>query len=81
MRPMAQFQPRPIPDDPSLRVAVMEEIFNDLQVSLNDLRKTVVPAPASATAPGLEGQIAYDSDFIYVCIGPDEWKRAALSTW
>ena len=37
--------------------------------------------PAGATAPGDEGQILIDADFIYVCVGVDTWKRAALTTF
>lgn len=43
-----------------------------------------VPAasvPASATASGTAGQVAYDADYIYVCVAADTWKRAALMTW
>lgn len=38
-------------------------------------------APASATAQGIAGQIAFDASFVYVCIATNTWKRAALSTW
>lgn len=37
--------------------------------------------PFSASASGTAGQIAYDSNFIYVCTATNTWKRAALSTW
>lgn len=37
--------------------------------------------PASATAAGTAGQIAWDANFIYVCIAPNTWKRTAISTW
>lgn len=37
--------------------------------------------PGSAGATGAAGQMAYDSDYIYVCIATNTWKRAALSTW
>lgn len=39
--------------------------------------------PASATATGTAGQIAYDdaSGFFYVATAQNTWKRAALSTW
>jgi len=37
--------------------------------------------PASASASGTEGQITWDDDYIYVCTGANEWKRAALTTW
>ena len=37
--------------------------------------------PASATATGAQGQIAWDADYIYVCTATNTWKRAALTTW
>ena len=40
-----------------------------------------VSAPASATASGAAGQVAYDSSYFYVCTAPDTWRRAALSSW
>jgi hypothetical protein len=38
-------------------------------------------APASATAGGSPGQVAYDSSYIYVCVAQNTWVRAPLSTW
>lgn len=37
--------------------------------------------PASATATGTAGSIAYDADYIYAAVASNTWKRAALSTW
>jgi len=42
--------------------------------------------PASSTAAGVTGQIAWDSSYVYVCTaggtsGNATWKRAAISTW
>lgn len=37
--------------------------------------------PASASASGTAGQVLWDSDYVYVCVATDTWKRAALSTW
>ena len=37
--------------------------------------------PASAGATGVQGQIAWDSDYIYVCTATNTWKRTALATW
>jgi hypothetical protein len=37
--------------------------------------------PDSATADGTKGDICYGTDFIYVCIGSRQWKRASLNTW
>lgn len=37
--------------------------------------------PASASAPGVMGDIAWDISFFYVCVGTNTWKRVAISTW
>lgn len=42
---------------------------------------TLVSVPASATATGTAGQIAYDSGFIYVCTAANTWVRVPLATW
>ena len=38
-------------------------------------------APASASANGFRGEIRYDSNYIYVCVADNTWKRVALSSW
>lgn len=37
--------------------------------------------PPSATAGGTEGDIVWDSNYIYLCIAPDTWKRTPIATW
>lgn len=37
--------------------------------------------PASAGADGTAGQLAWDADYIYVCVAANTWKRVAISTW
>ena len=37
--------------------------------------------PASAAATGTAGTIVWDSNFIYVCISQNVWKRVAITTW
>lgn len=37
--------------------------------------------PASATSAGIAGQIATDTDYIYVCTATNTWKRVAIATW
>ena len=37
--------------------------------------------PASASAAGVTGSLAFDENYIYVCTATDTWKRVALSTW
>ena len=36
--------------------------------------------PASATASGNKGDICYDSNYMYVCVATNTWKRIALAT-
>lgn len=38
-------------------------------------------APATATSTGVTGTMAWDANFIYMCIATDTWKRTAISTW
>lgn len=45
------------------------------------LRLRSSKTPASATATGNVGEICWDSNYIYVAVGANSWKRAALSTW
>ena len=40
---------------------------------------TYVPALANST--GLSGQVVWDSDYIYICVATNTWKRANVSTW
>jgi len=37
--------------------------------------------PASSSAPCQIGQIAWDPDFVYVCVAANTWRRTQLSTW
>ena len=37
--------------------------------------------PASASATGTVGTIAWDASYIYVCVATDTWERAAIATW
>lgn len=37
--------------------------------------------PASATASGTRGTIAWDADYLYVCTDTNTWKRVLLATW
>jgi hypothetical protein len=37
--------------------------------------------PATTSTTGIVGQVTFDSDFIYVCIATNQWRRATLATW
>jgi hypothetical protein len=54
--------------------------FRDLIVrNLRMSAPTLVPASASAS--GSEGQIAWDASYIYICTATNTWKRVAIATW
>lgn len=37
--------------------------------------------PASASAPGVAGQMRYASGYLYVCVAANTWQRGAIATW
>ena len=40
-----------------------------------------VAVPATPTGAGTQGQRAYDSNYEYLCVAPNTWKRSPLATW
>lgn len=52
-----------------------------IDVDDDSLRIRSSKTPASASATGTQGQIAWDSDYLYVCTSTDTWKRVAIATW
>jgi hypothetical protein len=40
-----------------------------------------VNVPASATAPGVAGQVAYAPGFLYICVSSNTWQRVAIATF
>lgn len=49
-----------------------------LQSNVN-LESTYVPSTASSS--GQPGQIIWDTNYIYICVAANTWKRANISTW
>ena len=37
--------------------------------------------PSLATSGGAAGQISYDTTYVYICLGANNWKRANLAAW
>lgn len=52
-----------------------------LDVAGDSLRLRTSRTPASSSAPGSPGEICWDGGYIYVCVAPNSWARAALSSW
>ena len=51
--------------------------------SLGDISIYVesVGVPALSTSPGIVNTIAIDTNYLYICVATDTWKRIALSSW
>lgn len=60
-------------DNPSVRTVNASIFAANLVIS-----NTV---PATTSSNGVAGIIARDTNYIYVCVANNSWKRAALSTW
>ena len=52
-----------------------------LDVNADSIRVRTAQTPATAGAAGNQGEIAWDADYIYVCVATDTWKRVAIATW
>lgn len=52
-----------------------------LDINSDILRLRNAKTPATATATGNQGDICWDSNFLYACVASNTWKRAALTTW
>lgn len=51
--------------------------------SLGDISMYVesVGVPALSTSTGIVNTIAIDTNYLYICVATDTWKRIALSSW
>jgi hypothetical protein len=54
---------------------------NALDVNSDSIRVRTSQTPATASATGNQGEIAWDADYIYICVATNTWKRVAISTW
>jgi hypothetical protein len=52
-----------------------------LDINSDAIRIRTAQTPASATATGNVGDICWDSNYIYVCVATNTWKRSSLASW
>lgn len=52
-----------------------------LDVEGSKIRVRSSHTPASSSEACAQGTIAWDADYVYVCVSTDTWKRTALATW
>jgi hypothetical protein len=54
--------------------------YSEINVErLTNFVSNVVPETNEST--GIKGQVAYDDDYIYLCVDTDTWVRAARDAW
>lgn len=61
----------------------LQNLFNyaNANVRSNVIAIANVTVPASANSTGTVGTIRFDSNYIYIAVAQDTWKRANLYTW
>lgn len=68
----------------NINIAGTADINTVNSVSLNTTGNVVFATsyvPATAADGGTAGQIAYDADYVYICVATNSWKRANLAAW
>lgn len=38
-------------------------------------------APSTPTSPGVSGQVAYQNNYLYICVSNNNWRRIRMGTW
>jgi len=57
------------------------DINGTLRVQGDGIQIATSKTPASSTDTGQAGQIAWDSNYLYICVATNTWKRVALVNW
>lgn len=52
-----------------------------LDINSDAIRLRNTRTPALATETCVQGEIGWDTSYIYVCVATDTWKRSAIATW
>lgn len=61
--------------------SVQEYAFTGIDLNANSIRIRKSFTPASSSDFGQKGEIAWDNDYLYVCVDLDTWKRVSIGTW
>jgi hypothetical protein len=52
-----------------------------LDINADTIRLRSSKTPTSSSAQGYQGEICYDSNYMYICVAYNTWKRIPLETW
>lgn len=55
--------------------------FDSVSITGNQIIVQNSQTPPTSSSPGEAGAICWDSNFLYVCIATNTWKRVGIATW
>ena len=55
--------------------------FQSIAAKINSSMQVTTDIPAHSGADGTAGTMAFDDNFLYVCVAADTWRRVALTTF
>ncbi len=56
-------------------------LVKKLDIDGDTLRLRTSKTPSSASDTGDEGDISWDENYLYICVGTNTWKRILMSSW
>jgi hypothetical protein len=65
----------------AIAIGASDPSGSKLDINDDSIRVRTAKTPASAGAAGVQGEIAWDANFVYICTATNTWKRAAIATW
>lgn len=67
----------------SVPITVTVQDQAPIEVTVSGVSVPNIPngTPSSSTATGTAGTLQWDSDYIYVCVATNTWKRVQITTW
>ena len=67
--------------DSNKDIATLRNVTTNGQLIAGQLRVTTTTAPSSYTYSGTKGDIAYDTNYVYICVANNSWRRSPLAIW
>ena len=57
------------------------DVNGGLRIQSDSIAVSNSKTPSSASDTGQAGQICWDTNYLYMCVATNTWKRIALSSW
>jgi hypothetical protein len=52
-----------------------------LDITSDIIRLRTSKTPATSGASGNQGDICWDTSYVYICVATNTWKRSQLTSW